>query len=210
MTHTNAHRPLIAILRGLDPTRALTVTESLINAGITQIEVPLNSPDPFDSIERMVRFAGDQAVIGAGTVLDVTSVQLLADIGARMVVSPDANPDIITATKAAGMLSYPGVFTPTECFSALRAGADGLKIFPASLMGTDGLRALRAVLPAQTPVFAVGGVDAPDFAAWLGAGAQGFGLGSSLFKPGMVQADIDTRAARIVAAYDHAAAAQGE
>ncbi|MEM0934484.1 MAG: 2-dehydro-3-deoxy-6-phosphogalactonate aldolase [Pseudomonadota bacterium] len=195
-------RELIAILRGITPAEALPVTDALLSAGITKIEVPLNSPDPFESISAMVRHAGDRAVIGAGTVLTPEDVARLKEIGAAMVVSPDANPEVIGATKAAGMLAYPGVFTATECFSALRAGADGLKIFPAFKLGTDGLAALRAVLPAQAPVYAVGGVGGPTFATWRAAGANGFGIGSALYKPGLSADEVGARAEALVAAWD--------
>lgn len=195
-------REIIAILRGITPEEACEITDVLIDAGISVIEVPLNSPEPFDSIERMVKHAGTRAVIGAGTVLNVSQVERLAAIGAQMVVSPDSNPDVIRATKAANMASYPGVLTPTECFSALRAGADGLKFFPAFKLGVDGFSALKAVLPADTKTYAVGGVGPDDFTAWRQAGITGFGMGSNIYKPGRSAADIAPLAAGIVAAYD--------
>ncbi|MEZ5913244.1 MAG: 2-dehydro-3-deoxy-6-phosphogalactonate aldolase [Paracoccaceae bacterium] len=195
-------REIIAILRGIRPDEAEAVTEALIGAGITRIEVPLNSPDPFDSIARMLPVAGKRAIVGAGTVLTTDDVATLAGIGAQMVVSPDCNPDVIRATKAAGILSYPGVFTPTECFAALRAGADGLKIFPASQLGASGLAAIGAVLPKGTRVFAVGGVGPADFGAWRRAGATGFGIGSALFRPGMAASEVAARAADLVRAFD--------
>lgn len=195
-------RDIIAILRGITRSEALDVTAALIDAGITKIEVPLNSPDPFDSIAAMVSEHGDYAQIGAGTVLDVAQVGQVAATGARLIVSPDANPEVIAATKAAGLLSYPGVFTPTEAFAALRAGATGLKLFPAFKMGTDGLQAMRAVLPADCAVYAVGGVGPADFATWRKAGAAGFGLGTALYAPGMTAAEVDTRARDAVAAWD--------
>ena len=201
-----ADRPIIAILRGLRPAEAEGVTRALLAAGITRIEVPLNSPDPYDSIARMLAIAPPDAVIGAGTVLEVAQVDRLAAMGAGMVVSPDCNPEVIRATKAAGMLSFPGVFTPTECFAALRAGADGLKIFPASQLGAEGLRAIGAVLPSGTRCYAVGGVGPANFAQWRAAGAAGFGLGTALYTPGMAADQVATRAAAIVAAFDAAVA----
>lgn len=202
---TQASRPIIAILRGIHPHEAVAISESLIEAGIDRIEVPLNSPDPFDSIAAMIAAQGGRATIGAGTVMTVAEVDRLAALGARLVVSPDCNPDVIRATKGAGMLSFPGVFTATECFTALRAGADGLKIFPASIMGPGGLAALRAVLPQTCPVYAVGGAGVGNLGEWLRAGADGFGIGTAIFTPGDRAADVARKARALVAAYDAAA-----
>ncbi len=197
-------REIIAILRGITPDAAGDVCAALIEAGITKIEVPLNSPDPFDSIAQMLAVAGDRALVGAGTVLRVEDVARLSDLGAHMVVSPDTNPEVIQATKAAGMLSYPGVFTPTEAFSALRSGADGLKFFPAFKLGIDGYNGVKVVLPQDTRTYAVGGVGPANFADWQAAGITGFGIGSSLYKPGRSAPDVAARAVDMVAAYDQA------
>lgn len=202
-----AGRDIIAILRGITPNEAVPAARALIGAGITRIEVPLNSPRPFDSIAAMLEDAGDHALIGAGTVLHPGEVERLARMGARLVVSPDCNPEIIRATRAAGMASYPGCQTATECFAALRAGATGLKLFPASLVGVAGLSALRAVLPPETPVYAVGGVGPADFGDWRRAGATGFGLGTTIYRPGLTAEQIAVRARDIVRAYDTAFAA---
>jgi len=147
---------------------------------------------------------GDDALIGAGTVLSVEDVGRVAQAGGKLVVSPNVDQRVIVATKTAGMASWPGVMTPTECFAALKNGADGLKIFPGSLLGPDGLKAIRAVLPQGTQVYAVGGAGPENFAQWFAASADGFGIGSALYKPGMTTADIAARAKDIVAAYDDA------
>ncbi|MGR3290589.1 MAG: 2-dehydro-3-deoxy-6-phosphogalactonate aldolase [Paracoccaceae bacterium] len=200
------NRNIIAILRGLTQDEALGVGGALIDAGITTIEVPLNSPEPLKSIEMLVREFQSAATFGAGTVLTSQQVRDVAGTGAKLIVSPNCDPDVIGATKLHDMLSYPGVLTPTECFTALRCQADGLKVFPAFRMGTDGLRAVRAVLPPDTQIFMVGGVGPDNFADWLAAGATGFGIGSALYAPGNSADEVAQSARAIVAAYDRAVA----
>lgn len=200
-------RKLVAILRGIEPDETFEIAEALIDTGIGMIEVPINSPQPFNSIEQIAAKFGNDALIGGGTLLSVSEIEDLTNAGGRLAVSPDCNPEVIKAAKAKGMVSFPGVFTPTECFTALRSGADGLKIFPSFLMGEEGLKALRAVLPPETQVFSVGGADAGNFTSWLQAGANGFGIGHAIYKPGASAKEVTAKATELVRAYDKAVAA---
>jgi 2-dehydro-3-deoxyphosphogalactonate aldolase len=195
-------RPLVAILRGLEPDRAADVARVLVRAGISMIEVPLNSPAPLDSIRAIIAAVGDQALVGAGTVLDVDAVAALAAMGARLVVSPNCDPAVIGAATARGMICLPGVMTPTEMFAAIAAGASGLKLFPAELLPPVAVKAVRAVLPPGLPLFMVGGINAGAMADYLSAGATGFGFGSTLFAPGKPLDAIAADAAALVAAWD--------
>ena len=200
------HRPLVAILRGIRPDEAEAVFEALVAAGIGLVEVPLNSPEPLESIRRIAARAGTRALVGAGTVLSVDEVGQVAAAGGRLVVSPNTDAGVIRATKAAGLLSFPGVFTATEALAAIAAGADALKFFPADLLGPAGIKAIATILPKGMPLLAVGGVDAGNIADYLKAGVAGFGIGSSLYKPGVSAEEVGRRAAAMVAAYDAAAA----
>ncbi|MCM0032891.1 2-dehydro-3-deoxy-6-phosphogalactonate aldolase [Sandarakinorhabdus limnophila] len=198
----DGHRPLIAILRGLEPERAAAVAHALVDAGISLIEVPLNSPNPLNSIEAIIAAVGDTALVGAGTVLDTGAVRSLAGIGARLVVAPNCNAAVIEAAVASGMIALPGVLTPTEMFAAIAAGAHGLKLFPAELVPPAGVKAVRAVLPPGLPLFMVGGIGASNMVDYRAAGATGFGLGGSLFTPGKAIDAIAADARAIVAAWD--------
>lgn len=176
--------PLIAILRGVKPDEVVAIGRALIDAGFAIIEVPLNSPDPLQSITRLADAFGDRALIGAGTVIRVEAVTEVKDAGGRLIVMPHGDAAVIRAAKASGLVALPGAFTATEAFAAIHAGADGLKLFPAEIARPAGLKALRAVLPTGLPVLPVGGISPPVMAEWWPSGASGFGLGSALYKPG--------------------------
>lgn len=193
--------PLVAILRGLRPDEAVEVGEALVEAGFLCLEVPLNSPQPLDSIRRLRDALGERAIVGAGTVLSARAVQEVADAGGQIIISPNSNPAVIAATKAAGLISFPAFFTPSEAFTAIDAGADALKLFPADTAGPATLKAIKAVLPPAVPVFPVGGVEPGNLAAWRAAGANGFGLGSALYKPGHTAAQVSAAAQAFVAAW---------
>lgn len=197
-----SYRHLIAILRGIKPDEITAACEALISAGIEMIEVPLNSPEPLDSIARAAKTFAGRAAIGAGTVLTVENADAVADAGGTFVVSPDTNAAVIERTRARGMSSYPGVFSPSDAFTALRAGATGLKFFPAEVLGPNGIKAMKAVLPPNVPLYAVGGANPDNFNEYFAAGCAGFGLGSYIYKPGMSPDDIAARAQAAVAAYD--------
>ena len=197
------NRELIAILRGLTLDRCVMVSEILIAEGFSKLEVPLNSPYPMETISEMQNSFGNSVTIGAGTVTNVSEVSELSKLGCQMIVSPNIDTQVIKATKNEGMLSFPGAFTPSECFSAINSAADGLKIFPAFKLGVKGFKALKAVLPSNLNTYAVGGVDEAHFSDWLDAGVNGFGIGSNLFHPSMSNDDIQFAARKIVLAYDN-------
>lgn len=196
-----AQMPVVAILRGVTPARIPGVAGALYDAGIRAIEVPLNSPDPFDSIALLARDFGDRCLVGAGTVMTRADVDKVAAAGGRLVVTPNTDPEVIAHGVAADMVVIPGFFTPSEGFAAIAAGARMLKLFPASSGGIGHLKAMLAVLPPAVPVYAVGGVGADDMGVWKKAGAAGFGLGSELFKPSFTDDEVRQRAARCVAAF---------
>ena len=197
-------RELIAILRGIRPDEACSVAEVLIESGITTIEVPLNSPSALESIELMVRSFGNDITFGAGTVVNSSQVQEVYNCGGKIIVSPNCNVDVIKETKSKGLLSFPGVFSPSECFSALDNGADGLKFFPAFLIQPEGYRSIRAVLPERIQSYAVGGVVENNFLDWFRVGITGFGIGSSLYEIGDTARKVSEKAKKLVISFDKA------
>jgi len=197
-------RNIIAILRGVRPDEVLEIAQTIADSGINQIEVPMNSPDVFDSIQLLHDEMKDFISVGAGTVTNIDQVKILEEIGIDFIVSPNFDPEVVAATKQANMISYPGVITPTECFSALKYGADGLKFFPATLLGETNLIALKAVLPENVPLYMVGGVGPENFSSWFEAGATGFGIGSGIYKAGDNSTSVARKSKLIVQSYDEA------
>lgn len=195
-----ARCPLIAILRGVKSDEVEAIGDALVEAGFTLIEVPLNSPDPIDSIARLARRLADRALVGAGTVLREAEVAAVADAGGTLIISPNANPRVIAASASRGLVSLPGIATPTEAFAALDAGATALKLFPAEAASPAVLKAMRAVLPSATRVLPVGGIAPDNMQPWRDAGAPGFGLGSALYKPGFTAEQVGERAAAFIRA----------
>jgi len=197
-------RSLVAILRGIRPDESEAIVEALIECGFELIEVPLNSPEPFVSIERLSKRFGNDCFIGAGTVLNAADCARVADVGGRLMVSPNVDADVLAMANARKMVTMPGVFSPTEAFLALRCGASALKFFPASVLGPSGIAAQLAVLPKDTVVGAVGGVSDKNLSDYMTAGVRAFGLGSSLYRPGMTVAEVRETARASVRAYDRA------
>jgi 2-dehydro-3-deoxyphosphogalactonate aldolase len=201
--------PLVAILRGLTPDESVEIGRVLVDAGFRMLEVPLNSPQPFESIRRMSDALGHEYLVGAGTVLDPANVKKVADAGGRLIVMPHADVAVIRAAKDAGLYCVPGVATPTEAFAALAAGADALKLFPAEQASPAVLKAWRAVLPKDLAVLPVGGIAPDNMGPWLAAGAGGFGIGSSLYAPGRPASDVATRARAFADAWRSHSVAKG-
>ena len=195
-----ARCPLVAILRGVTPHEVEDIAAALLEAGFSMIEVPLNSPDPFVSIERLARRFGEDALIGAGTVLDTAQVRSVREAGGTLIVSPNTDAHVIAAAAEAEMVTLPGYFTPSEGFAALKAGATGLKLFPAEAATPAVLKAQRAVLPRETPVLVVGGITPENMTPWRDVGADGFGLGSALYKPGRTAAEVGVAARAFITA----------
>ena len=191
--------PLVAILRGVTPAEAEAIGDAIFEAGIRIIEVPLNSPDPLASIVQLAKKFGDRALVGAGTVLKAEDVARVRDAGGQLIVSPDTNPEIIAATASAGLISSPGYFTPSEAFTAIRAGATALKLFPAEAASPAVLKAQLAVIPRDVPVLAVGGIKPDNMRQWLDVGASGLGLGGGLYQPGQTPAETLEKARAYVA-----------
>jgi len=196
------HRHIIAILRGITPSDVVEVCEALAAAGITMIEVPLNSPDALTSIALAASALSGKAIIGAGTVLSKDQVEAVSNAGGTFIVSPDTRKSVIKRTVRLRLESYPGVFTPTDAFRAIRHGATGLKVFPAEALGAKGIKAMKAVLPPELPIYAVGGANPGNFREYFTAGCTGFGLGSFLYKPGASAKDVSEKARLAVTAYD--------
>jgi 2-dehydro-3-deoxyphosphogalactonate aldolase len=190
--------PIAAILRGVKPDEIDAIGDALVEAGVTIIEVPLNSPEPFESIARLAARHGERVLIGAGTVLEVVDVARVKDAGGRLMVAPNFDADVVRTAKAAGLVTLPGVMTPSEGFAALKAGADGLKLFPAEIIPPAVFKAWRAVFPADTLLLAVGGVGVDNLMTYAEAGASGYGIGSALYKPGRPAAEIGKLAKALV------------
>ena len=189
-----ARCPLVAILRGVRPDEVEPIGDALVAAGFTLIEVPMNSPDPLDSIGRLARRLDGRALVGAGTVLTPDQVRAVQQVGGRLIISPNSDLSVIAQSAQAGLVSMPGYFTPTEAFAAVHAGASALKLFPAEAATPAVLKAQRAVLPKDLPILVVGGINPDTMAPWVAAGANGFGLGSALYKPGATAAQVSEAA----------------
>jgi 2-dehydro-3-deoxyphosphogalactonate aldolase len=196
--------PLVAILRGLKPEETEPVVGALLDAGFQAIEIPLNSPSPFKSIEIAAKLAGDECLIGAGTVLEVEDVDRLHNAGGRLMVSPNVAPDTLTRAVGLGMVTMPGVFTASEALLAAKLGASALKFFPAFKLGPDGIAAIKVILPEGCLIAAVGGVAEADFGAYLAKGIEYFGLGSSLYKPGATAEEVGAKARNVIKAFEAA------
>ena len=199
-----SHLPLVAILRGITPAECPALGPALVDAGFTLLEVPLNSPEPLDSIAGLSLLsakAGSQVLVGAGTVLNAQQVREVHAAGGRLIVAPNFNESVVRTAVELGMVALPGVMTPTEAFAALDAGAQGLKLFPAETVPPAGLRAWRAVLPASVPIFPVGGIGVAQMATWRHAGASGFGIGSALYKPGAAVDHVQALAREFASAW---------
>jgi 2-dehydro-3-deoxyphosphogalactonate aldolase len=192
--------PLVAILRGIAPEEVISIAQALEKAGVTILEVPLNSPRPYESISILSSQFGNRMLVGAGTLTDPRQVEEVANAGGRLIVTPHAHLPVVRAAKQAGLLAFPGFFNPTEAFALLDAGADAIKLFPAEVLGPAMLKAIRAVLPKHTLIIPVGGVDSSNVGTWLTAGAAGLGVGSSLYKPGDTAADVARKADALVKA----------
>ncbi|MBK4735366.1 2-dehydro-3-deoxy-6-phosphogalactonate aldolase [Noviherbaspirillum pedocola] len=210
----DTRRALVAIMRGIRPEEVEAIGEALIDSGFEIIEVPLNSPEPFASIERLARRFGADCLIGAGTVVSAAQCDKVAAAGGRLMVSPNVNAEVMAAAQAHGMVTMPGVFTATEAYLALSLGASALKFFPASVLGPSGIAALRAILPQDAVLGAVGGISEINFGAYAAAGIRTFGLGSSLYRPGMSAEEVRRTASASIKAYElamheNARAAQG-